>query len=55
MAVQLFDHPLPIDPLLAGMMQDVNLPERQQKFANDGIAHGGADHTRYIRNRYSIT
>lgn len=39
MPVQLLEHPLAIHPLFRGVVQDVNLPERQQKLTNDGISH----------------
>ena len=37
--VELFEHPLPVDALLVGVVQDVNLPEREEELPDDGIAH----------------
>lgn len=39
MMMELFEHPLSVDALFVGMMQDVNFPERQKKFTDDRIAH----------------
>ena len=40
MPVQFFDHPVAIHPtVFFGVVEDVNLPEREQKFANDRVAH----------------
>jgi hypothetical protein len=38
-ALQFLEHPLTIDAVLLSMVQDVDLPERQQKLANDGVGH----------------
>ena len=39
MAMELFQHPLSIDtPVLCRMVQDVDLPEREQELALDRIA-----------------
>jgi hypothetical protein len=37
--MELFQHPLAVHTLLFGMVQDVDLPERKQELANDGISH----------------
>ena len=39
MAVQLFKHPLAVDPILVCVVEDVDLPESQEKFTDDRIAH----------------
>ena len=36
---QFFEHPESIHTVLISVMEDVNLPERQKKFALDRIAH----------------
>jgi hypothetical protein len=41
MMVQLFKHPLTIDTLFSRVVKNVDLPEGQKKFANDGVAHAG--------------
>ncbi len=38
--VQFFEHPLAVDAVFVGVMQDVDLPEREQKLPNHRIAHG---------------
>ncbi len=37
---QFLEHPVAVDTVLVGMMQDVHLPEGEQEFANDRVAHG---------------
>ncbi len=37
--VQLVQHPMTINALLSSMVKDMNLPEREEKLANDWIAH----------------
>ena len=40
MMMELLEHPLPVDAApIGGMVQDVNLPERQQEFPRYRIAH----------------
>jgi hypothetical protein len=39
--VQLSKHPLTIDALFGGMMEDMDLPEGEKELANNGIAHTG--------------
>jgi hypothetical protein len=38
--MQFFEHPLAIHALFVGVMQDMNLPEREEKFTDHRIAHG---------------
>jgi hypothetical protein len=38
--VQLLKHPLTVDTLFARVVKNVDLPEGEQKLADDGIAHG---------------
>ena len=40
--VQFFQHPLPVDSAFVGVVQDVDLPEREEELTNDRIAHGEA-------------
>jgi hypothetical protein len=40
MTMELFHHPVAVHAAVLGMVEDVNLPEREQKFPDDGIAHG---------------
>jgi hypothetical protein len=40
MPLQFLEHPLPVDTLLLGVMQNVNLPKAQQKLAHYWIIHG---------------
>src|SRR3954454_20644765 len=35
--VQFFEHPLTVDPLFGGMVEDVNLPEAEKELTDDGI------------------
>ena len=37
--MQFFKHPLAIDALFGRMMEDVDLPEREEELANDRITH----------------
>ena len=39
MVVQFFEHPLTIDALFGGVVEDVDLPEGEKELANDWIAH----------------
>ena len=39
MPLQFLQHPLPVHPLLFGMVQDVDLPESKQELADDGVSH----------------
>jgi hypothetical protein len=40
MMVQLFQHPLTVNPPpVSGMVEDMNLPEREEKFTGNRIAH----------------
>jgi len=39
MVLEFFEHPLAIDTALGGVMEDVDLPKREQKFANDRVSH----------------
>jgi hypothetical protein len=36
---QFFEHPEAIHAVLSGVMEDVNLPEREKKFALDRVTH----------------
>ena len=40
--VQLVQHPMTVDATFSGMVQDMNLPEGEEKLANDWIAHAAA-------------
>ncbi len=42
MVVQFFEHPLPVDAVFVGMVQDVDLPERKEELTYNRIAHGEA-------------
>ena len=45
--MQLFEHPLAVHAvLLAGVVQDVDLPEPQQEFTDDRVAHDPASYHR---------
>ena len=37
--VQFFEHPVAVDALLGGVVEDVDLPEGEKELANDWIAH----------------
>ncbi len=39
MPLQFLQHPLSVYTLLFGMVQDVDLPESEEEFANDGVTH----------------
>jgi hypothetical protein len=39
MVLQFFKHPLTIDALLGGVVEDVDLPKGEKEFAYDRIAH----------------
>jgi hypothetical protein len=39
MPLQFLQHPLSVHTLLFSMVQDVDLPESEQEFANDGVTH----------------
>lgn len=53
--LQFFKHPLTIDALLGGVVEDVNLPKRKKKLAYNRIAHNRTIIPLPIRSRYSIT
>jgi hypothetical protein len=38
--LQLFQHPVAVDTVFGGVMQDVDLPEGEQELADHWIAHG---------------
>ena len=38
-ALQLVEHPLAVDAVLGGVMEDVDLPEAEQEFPNHWVAH----------------
>ncbi len=40
--VQLVQHPMTINALFSSMVKDMDLPEREEKLANDWIAHAAA-------------
>ena len=53
--VQFLEHPLAVDASsVSRMMQDVNLPERQQEFPRNRIAHQGGMIAPRLRNRKTI-
>src|SRR5262245_33020816 len=37
--MQFLEHPVTVDAVLVGVMQDMNLPERKEKLADDRVAH----------------
>jgi hypothetical protein len=37
--VQLFEHPVAVDALFGGVVEDVDLPEGEKELADDWIAH----------------
>ena len=43
-AMQFFQHPLTVDPLLARVVKDMHLPESEEELTNHRIAHGGASY-----------
>jgi hypothetical protein len=55
MVLQFFEHPLTIDALLGGVVEDVDLPKGEKEFAYDRIAHDRPIIALPIRSRYSIT
>ncbi len=55
MVLQFFKHPLTIDALLGGVVEDVDLPEGEKELAYDRIAHDRTIIALPIRSRYSIT
>lgn len=54
-ALQFFEHPLTIDALLGGVVEDVDLPKGEKELAHDRIAHDRPIIALPIRSRYSIT
>jgi hypothetical protein len=42
MVVQFFEHPLTVDALLGGVVEDVDLPKGEQELPDDRIAHDGS-------------
>ena len=42
---QFFKHPLTVDALFGGVVEDVDLPEGEKEFAHDRIAHEAHDIT----------
>lgn len=53
--MQLFEHPMPVDALLLGVVEDVNLPEREQKLTDDGIFHSQYPDAMRSRCRLGVT
>src|SRR5256885_13777493 len=49
--VELFQHPLPVDAMFVSVMQDVDLPEREQELAAHRIAHGRDHNPAVVDNR----
>src|SRR5262249_50712855 len=53
--VQLLEHPLSVDAAsIGGVIEDVNLPERQQEFPRNRVAHHRGMIASRIRNRKTI-
>jgi hypothetical protein len=53
--VQLLEHPLTIDALVGGVVEDVNLPEGEKELTDDWISHSHLIIALPFRSRYSIT
>ncbi len=53
MALQFLEHPLPVHALLLRVMQDVNLPERQQELTNEGRS-SAVDLIRSLGRRFAF-
>ena len=53
--MQLFEHPMPVYALLFGVVEDVNLPEREEKLTNDGILHSQYPNATRLRRRLVVT
>ena len=55
MVGQLLQHPLAVDAMFVRVVQDVDLPKREQELPDDRIAHSGGIIARPVRSRYPIT
>ena len=53
--MQLFEHPMPVYALLFGVVEDVNLPEREQELTDDGVLHGQYPNIMRSRRRRVFT
>jgi hypothetical protein len=53
--MQLLEHPVPVYALLFGVVEDVNLPEREQKLTDDRIVHSKYPNAMRSRRRLVIT
>jgi hypothetical protein len=53
--VELLQHPLTIDAVFGGVVEDVNLPEREEEFTDDGISHDPPIVALHSGSRYSMT
>jgi hypothetical protein len=53
--VQFFEHPVTVDALLGGVVEDVDLPEGEKELADHWIAHDRPMIALRIRRRCSMT